>query len=181
MSEPTSENYYDIIDRCAQEKLDLEISNGNAKHAAYLLKTFFQYAEKHVSIYTGELYSGVFDDEDLRKHALAFMGKEGASLSIIYQDAIDPDAILGRTLIRDILDLKDRKGVLSIYDGQDIDIKDIPHFAVMDDTGYRVEINHDERMAEANFGDKKNAPKIFESFKRLTGLAKQVPLPELAN
>lgn len=174
MTDTTTEKYFKIIDRCAQNKENFEISNGSATHAAYLLKTFFKYADKEVSIFTGELFTGVFDDPDLRKYALSFMAKDGTSLSIIYQDEVPQAEILGRAFIKDICALNTRKGKLSVYTQNGTELQGIPHFAVMDQTGYRIEINHLERMAEANFGDTDKAPKISAAFNRMASKAKKV-------
>lgn len=173
-----SEEYYATIDRCAENEENFIIQNSAPTHASYLIKTFFKHAKSNVDIFTGKLYPNVFDDADLIKEAVAFLNSNDKKLRIAYQDAeIAPEEILSRKFIKAILAESQKKGTLEIYCAKDVDPK-INHFAVMDRTAFRFELEHSmtSPKAQANFGDKKSAEILARVFDSVV-LANSAPIP----
>ncbi len=165
-------DYKKIIDRCAESGENFIINNGNAMHAAYLLTKFFAKAEDQVRIFTGELFAKVFDDQNLIAAAIEFLSK-GANNKIVvaFQEKEGEEEKKGRVLkrnfVKNLTALPENADKLEIYsvslnlDGQ------ANHFAVMDSSAFRYELDHDKKSAVANFGDQKNSGKLKEFFDKL--------------
>jgi len=169
-------NYKRIIDECAREKKNLEISNGNSTHAAYLIKALFEKAKKEIYIYTGSLSDDVFGHQELIDVAVAFLKREGSSLKIAYQENCDKDTIKSRKFVQRILNNDLIKNRLEVWDVSSA-FKDITnHFTLMDETAYRFETDHAKKRAIANFGDFASAKTLKGSFAKIIGNEKSQPI-----
>lgn len=158
--------YFALIDECARTSKDLTIPNSEPKHAAYLIKTLFKNADAVIRFFTGNLFEGVFGDQELQEEACKFIrGDANHSIRIAYQGELD---ISKSTFIQKILKDNQRKGSLNIWDAS----KKYPdyenHFAVMDNKAFRFELDHAKTKAIANFGDFKNAIKLVGIFDRIS-------------
>ena len=162
------ESYYDIIDRCAKDKEDFPIQNSDLKHASYLLKTLFRHAESDVCIFTGKLFPGVFDDKDLRNEAIEFLRKgSDKKLKIVYQEAVRKEEITSGLFLSALMADEGRKGTVEVWDVKADILFDIHHFAVMDRSAFRFELDQETRKAIANFGDKKGAENLADIFEKI--------------
>lgn len=182
MKKDIDRDYKDIIDRCAESDENFVINNGNAAYAAYLLTKFFVKAKKQVRIFTGELFVEVFDNQDLIdaavkflfndadcKIVVAFQEEEGKSSKVLERDFVKKLAGLSET---------ENSGKLEIYSiSLDLDGQ-VNHFAVMDSSAFRYELDHDKKSAVANFGDQKNSGKLKEFFDKLIAdYSTKIPIP----
>ena len=182
MKNEINPDYRGIIDRCAESGENFVINNGNAMHAAYLLTKFFVIAKKQMQIFTGELFAKVFDEPHLieaavnflssnadRKIVVAFQEEEGKSSKVLERDFVKK---LTTTL-------PENSGKLEIYSiSLDLDGQ-VNHFAVMDSSAFRYELDHDKKSAVANFGDRKNSSKLKHFFDKLivADYSTKVPIP----
>ncbi len=174
------ENYYKNIDECALNRINFPISNGEARHAAYLLRTFFKFAKERVCIYTGSLFPGVYENEELIKNAIMFLkNNSNAILRIAYQDNVSSEKIIKRKIIQEIIknDLSPRLLLLNASSAGFKHKNLYPnHFALMDGEAYRYELDHVKRSAEANFGDPDIAMDLSIIFNKLIKTSKLVPI-----
>jgi hypothetical protein len=160
-----AESYYWIIDKCAKEKMNFEISNGDSTHAIYLLNTFFKYAKKEICIYTGSLSDSIFGSEQLIGTAINFLKRDkDATVKIVFQESIDRESILSRKFIRSILDNKLIKNRLKVWTASSVFNAITNHFALMDGLAYRFETDHEQKKAIANFGDLASAETLKKAF-----------------
>lgn len=176
----SDESYYEIIDRCARDKEDFPIQNGAPAHASYLLKTFFKYADSNVRIFTGRLFHGVFDNEDIRKEAVKFLQKgSDKKLTIAYnKEPVDVAELLGESFLLEIKS-SNISGTVEVWKVTDDIPHDSNHFAVMDRSAFRFETNHEDKKAIANFGDGKSAGTLTDVFEKiLTKSSRVVTIPE---
>jgi hypothetical protein len=158
--------YFALINECARTSKDLTIPNSEPKHAAYLIKTLFKNAEANIRIFTGHLFEGVFGDQDLQEEACKFLREDANhSIRIAYQARLD---ISNSTFIQTILNDKQTKGSLKVWDASEKYSNFKNHFAVMDDKAFRFEIDHDSTRAVANFGDQANASRLVAVFDKIT-------------
>lgn len=179
MSDTTKKEYFEIINSCAKKKTDLMIPNGNALHAAYLFKTFFKFSQNKICIFTGRLYSEVFDNEEVIENAKKFLregGDRSIEIAIQGQEEEIEDIVENRKFISTIINDQERKGSLRVYDSRGLPrkIKTINHFATMDDRAFRFETDHKESKAFANFGDKEKTSILIETFNTISNLSKEV-------
>lgn len=166
--------YMKAVLECATNKTDLPIPNGSARNAAFLFQTFFNFGEKEICIYTGKLFEGIFgENTELIDAAKSFLRKHPkAELKIAYQEKISKEEIFGRKLVKSILDEQDMHGQLRIWDASSQPKKN--HFAVMDQSAYRYELDHGLRTAIANFGNTENAQELHKDFEEITRRAELV-------
>ena len=162
--------YRDIIDRYAESGENFVINNGNALHAAYLLAKFFAIAKKQVRIFTGELFAKVFDDPRLIDAAVNFLSNNAdRKIVVAFQEEEEKSRkVLERDFVKKLtMTLPKNSGALEIYSiSLDLDGQ-VNHFAVMDSSAFRYELDHDKKSAVANFGDQENSGKLREFFDKL--------------
>lgn len=170
MKKDIDRDYKDIIDRCAESGENFVINNGNAAYAAYLLTKFFVKAKKQVRIFTGELFAEVFDNQDLIDAAVKFLSNDAdCKIVVAFQEEEGKSSkVLERDFVKKLTTkLPKNSGKLEIYSiSLDLDGQ-VNHFAVMDSSAFRYELDHDKKSAVANFGDQKNSSKLKEFFDKL--------------
>jgi len=170
MEKKIDPNYKDIINRCAEAGENFVINNGNAMHAAYLLTKFFAMAKKQVRIFTGELFAKVFDDPHLINAAVNFLSNDAdRKIVVAFQEEEGKNSrVLERDFVKKLTTtLPENSGKLKIYSiSLDLDGQ-VNHFAVMDSSAFRYELDHDKKSAVANFGDQKNSNKLKQFFDKL--------------
>ena len=172
---PENKEYYELIEKCASAREYLEISNGNATHATFLLTTFFRHAKSKILIFTGKLYSGVYDNENLVKEAIEFLRKNSSStIKIVFQKSLTEECIFQKKLIKDITNIDGIKNRLVLFDASELSIEEINHFACMDDAAYRFELSDKLKKAVANFGDKKSTRVLTDLFSSICDRSKAI-------
>ena len=163
------EKYFKTIDECAAGKINFEIQNGNAEHATYLLRKFFEHGKKRVYIFTGSLYGKVFDSADMIGAARSFLSEAGRELIIAFADkSVTNEEIKNREFVKQVMSDSEKKGDFKLLDARSVvsDVPDLKHFALMDDEAFRLEHYHDrlKPVAVANFGDKKTVELLSSLF-----------------
>ncbi|MBF0320997.1 MAG: hypothetical protein HQL01_14455 [Nitrospirae bacterium] len=167
------DEYYATIEECAKKKKSLEISNGSPEHAARLMETFFKYGRKRVFIFTGKL-EHVYDADDMIDEALTFLNKPDCSLTIAFADkgVLDTD-IKNHAFIKGIISDSNAAKKFKLYDAREW-FSEISHFALMDNSAYRYEIDHDKSQAIANFNDVKTVQRLEAIAESITGNSKEI-------
>lgn len=175
--------YYRLIDECAQTKKDLLISNGLAEHAVYLMTLMFRHAQSHIRLFSGELPDvmgrehkeiKIYSNDELMAAAENFLRNECSNLDILVQKA---ENVKSRIFIRD-LERKKQGGLikglvkLKVTNASISDISS--HFMIVDNSGYRLETDHDNTKAIANFGDNKTARRLVDIFNVLFNNASEI-------
>ena len=179
--------YFDLIDRTAEAKTDLMITNGRPSHAVYLIYKFLQSAIESVQIFTGNLkrtHNGVsaYGDPVLAETAINFLRKPNTSLSIIIAEEPDlneGDRIEEHPFLSRILETIPNAN-LTVYANTRREIpKPELHFMVMDHQAYRIENDTDNIIALANFGNPSPISVLDLFFQRCTTVCDMVlPLRE---
>jgi hypothetical protein len=153
--------YKKVVGRLARGKICQQIPNEHPMHAAALIETMFDNAEKDVRIFTGKLAKATYDQPDLVAAAARFLERPGARLRILVQ----------RQLTR--ADLQDRAMIAKIHESPKLEIRqatgsyaesDANHFAVMDEHGFRFELEHSKSEAVANFNEPRIARELIAAF-----------------
>ena len=167
------EEYYKIVDECADERKNFEIPNDADEHASYVLKKIFGNAEDVVCIFTDKLNGVVFNDKDLIEEAVNFLGRTQARLKIAYSDLdLTKGDVLSGDFLRNILNDTSIKGEVEIWNASKVQFSIKRHFCLNDGFEFRVENEHER--AVANFGDKKRGQKLFFSFFEIIEMSKRV-------
>lgn len=166
----------DLIDDCAATGKDRVINNGSSDHAAYLIEKFFSSAEDEVLIFTGELFPYAFGKDSVIEKAITFLKKTGRRIRVIFEfQDVTPDSIKKNPLISSIMNAKEIAGTLEVYDGRSFNGK-VNHFAVMDKKAYRYELEHQNSIAIANFGDHNFAKNLSELFEAIAAGSTRISL-----
>ncbi len=175
--------YRASVDECARERRDRFLSNRTTGHARYILERIFEYAESEVRLWTNgmpreENGEPMYASADLIDAAMVFLGKPNTRLSIVVNGHIDVDEgqslydhpFLGAVLRHEHADSQVR--VVHVHNPDDADhVLDVRGFVVMDESGYRAEIDDGSR-AVVNFGDREVAGSLVATFETVAGYAK---------
>lgn len=157
--------YRAIIERFAHERINQRVSNGMAVHAAVLLETMFKHAAAEMRIYTGELHQDVFGQSGIVDAAKGFLSKPYARLRILIQKKHDLAWVHGHPLLKAINDMAAPHGDLEVRFASGVYASDqANHFAVMDNDGYRFELQHENCQAVANFNEPRVAKNLLSVF-----------------
>lgn len=176
MSKESIDKYYANIDSCADSQINQLIANGLAEHAVYLMTKMFSKATKNIRLFTGSLVDdvkrnstseciSVYKSQELIEAAVSFLAKDGSRLEILVQD--DFENISTKSFVLAMQQKKaagEIKGCVEIRKANASNKELANHFMVMDSLGYRLELNHEETRAIANFGDSDFADKLAKVF-----------------
>ena len=178
--------YQQLVDRCARERLNLQISNGSAFHARILITKLFEIAQEEVQIVSGRLTDtsrkgiDVYGYETVIAAAKKFLANPGTVLSILVQMGSIDRGQQNRLLNALITDPK-RNGSLQIFiPKSNIFDESLPHFMVADRSGYRLETGKDASPEEeaikaiANFGDPKSGKALSALFDELNSVLEEM-------
>ncbi|OGT89435.1 MAG: hypothetical protein A2286_06105 [Gammaproteobacteria bacterium RIFOXYA12_FULL_61_12] len=160
--------YERLIERLAAERTKQRVPNGLPEHAAVLLKTMFTYANSEIRVYSGDLSEIVFGNPPLLEAVSSFISRANSKLRILLQNAKDdawldshPLTVRMRKLaqsgvIHGSFDIRNASGSYADADAH--------HFTVMDQDGYRFELEHEHTKAIANFNEPKVARNLIKAF-----------------
>jgi len=189
-------NYYkQLVDRCANERLDFVIANGSPFHARLLIAKLFEVAEKQVAIVSGSLRDvsaggvHIYGHPPVIEEAKKFLTDPDTCLNIIAQQGELHNG-LKNSFVNEVVADKERNGKVRIFVPPRGELEaSVPHFMVADSVCYRLEtgvdaaievdrFQNDESMtAVANFGDHDTGRElrnyfneIREHVRRLSGL-----------
>jgi len=153
--------YKKVVGRLAKGQICQQIPNEHPMHAAALIETMFDNAEKDVRIFTGKLAKATYDQPDLVAAAARFLERPGARLRILVQRQLTHADLQDRALLAKLnesvkLEIKQATGSYAESDAN--------HFAVMDERGFRFELEHSKSEAVANFNEPRIARELIAAF-----------------
>lgn len=142
------DRYRQMIGRLARGRIDQIIPNGHPAHAAVLVEAMFDSAQRDVRIFTGSLAPEAYDQPYLVSAAKRFLEKPATRLRILIQKPLSRQALEQRLFFSELQDTK--KVEIRTATGS-YSLDDANHFAVMDECGFRYELQHEATQAIANF------------------------------
>lgn len=168
--------YRDIIERFARDRVDARVPNGLPLHASILIETMFKSATAEMRIFTRELDTAVFGRDDIMAAVEKFIGRPYATLKILLQKPQDEKWAVDHPLVAKLNAFSQSsshgsfviRNAVGSYANNDAN-----HFAVMDNDGFRYELDHDHCKAMANFNEPKTAKKLVEVFEQAFDISAQ--------
>lgn len=170
--------YREIIERFARDRVDTRVPNGTPLHASILIETMFNSATAEMRIFTRELDADVFGKAEIKKAVSKFISKPYANLKILLQRSQNEDWVKSHPLIKMLNEINvcGLHGKVEIRNAIGSYAKDdANHFAVMDNDGFRFELDHDKCKALANFNEVKTAKKLVQIFDQAFDIATAKP------
>lgn len=176
--------YRTIIERFARDRIDARVPNGLPQHASILIETMFRSATAEIRIFSRELDEKVFGSSEIKNAVIKFISnKPYANLKILLQKNHDEKWINNHFLVNAIKQIDGLHGRVEIRNAAGSYAKDdTNHFAVMDNDGFRFELDHDNCKAVANFNEPKTAKKLITAFDEAFKISREnfiTPLFEL--
>ena len=167
--------YRDMVDRAFKRSDTRSFSNGKTEHAAYLIRRFFDHAASTVRLHCGSLAKEmegvqVYESPDLISSALDFLRRRDTRLLIVLQGRIDADSFDEHPLLGAIAGAEPAvRGTTRVYKhgiqmGIDGNRVTFPHFMVMDQKGYRIELDAKKVLASANVNDVSQSQRLAKFF-----------------
>lgn len=165
--------YRTIIEKFARERVNQRVSNGMAVHASVLLETMFKHATAEMRIFTGELNHVVFAQDSLIAAAKQFLMKPYASLRILVQKDQGIEWAQKHPLVSSLSEMNAPHGHYELrFASGSYALDTANHFAVMDNDGYRFELDHGDCRAVANFNEPRVAIDLMKAFDKAFSLGK---------
>ena len=165
-----NQKYEWAVNELARKKVDSLFPNGKPEHARIIFNKFFQMAKQKVRIYSGSLLSesnntALFSWEPLIESAKNFLDKPNTSIEILLEGNLDKDG--ANKFYSELKNYTSRSDAIKFKTLNRLKGKeDEPHFAVMDQEGFRIEVNHGATKALASFNKPDIANRLVEIFER---------------
>lgn len=167
--------YRDMVDRAFKGNDPRSFSNGKPEHAAYLIRQFFDHATSTIRLYCGSLARAingvqVYASSDVIGSALEFLRRPHTRLLIVLENEIDAQSRDEHPLLRAIAGAEPRLGgATRVYTngvrmGGNGNPVTIPHFMVMDQKGYRIEVDSRKVIASAKVNDLSQSQSLARFF-----------------
>ena len=156
--------YREMVDRAFKGNDPRSFSNGKPEHAAYLIGRFFDHARSTIRLYCGSLARAmngvqVYASSDVIGSALDFLWRPDTRLLIVLENEIDAQSRDDHPLLKAISVAEPHvRGTTRVYTngvrmGDTGNPVTIPHFMVMDQIGYRMEVDYRKVIASATVND----------------------------
>jgi hypothetical protein len=160
--------YYRSIDECAENSSNKFIENSMPSHATYLMIKMLHNAAREVRLFSKNLCmskdktnaSGnekVYASQKLIDEAVAFLKDRDGTLNIVLESEIDGGTSHPLIAAIDAIKAQIKGRVVIRKLSSDVEPQDRRHFMVMDNRAYRIEYDHVNTKALANFGDSEKA------------------------
>ena len=167
--------YRDMVDRAFKGNDPRSFSNGKPEHAAYLIGRFFDHATSTIRLYCGNLARAingiqVYASSDVIGSALEFLRRPNTRLLIVLENEIDAQSRDEHPLLRAISRAEPHVGgTTHVYTngvqmGGNGNPVTIPHFMVMDQQGYRIEVDSRKVIASAKVNDVSQSQSLARFF-----------------
>lgn len=170
------QSYRQFIEVLARDNVNQRIPNGHPVHASVLVEAMFEKAEREMRIFTGSLAAETYDEPLLVDAACRFLTKPRSRLRILLQQPMQKTDVLSRKMVSEILAMRARRvGTFDVRVADPAYAHD-DHYAVMDDGGFRFEVDHTETTAVANFNEPSVARELASGFDVAFGLGVPVDI-----
>lgn len=189
LANPDLGKYAELVQHCAINRLDYQISNGSAAHARILIEQLFRFSKEEVQIVSGSLREisrkeniELYSYPPLIEQAKRFLHRQLSKLTIVIANGQlsgnDDNALLD-ALNND----KDRKGAVKVLIPEPnlLESVKVPHFMVSDQSAFRFETARDADpdagsvKAIANFGTPHEAKTLSNYFEKLVSRLESSP------
>jgi len=169
-----------LIDRLARGSVNQRIPNGHPMHAAILMESMFENARNDMRIFSGQLAGETYDQPELIDAACRFLERPGARLRILLQDTLPIEELARKRLVVELAEKNSRRlGAMELRTATGVYASGAAkHFAVMDDRGFRFEVDHPGTQAIANFNEQDAARDLSAAFDAAFRMAKPVICPD---
>jgi hypothetical protein len=175
--------YQALVDRCARERLNLDIANGSALHARILIDKLFEIARTSVCLVSGSIRESsnrgveIYAHQKVIDSAKRFLTLPGSRLDVVVQSGII-DRETENRFLRSITSDPSRCGTVALYIPHVgvLAEDNTSHFMVADRSAYRFETGKDANpdnekiTAVANFGDVSTARTLGNIFDDILSL-----------
>lgn len=170
------DTYRELVNRCADQRLNYPIANGSALHARILISKLFEIAKKNVCLITGTLRVkdsnniDIYGYKDVLTTAKRFLSRSDSFLTIIVETG-ELHQGEENVFLNELKNDDDKQGTIRVIKPNP-SVLDFPvaHMMVADASVYRVETSadakneHEAITAIANFGDQSVANDLQEYF-----------------
>jgi hypothetical protein len=161
-----SDDYRSHIDRLIREMTGETVLNGSSAHASIIIERMFANATASVAILSRGFDPRIYGSYEAIEQAELLLGDPNRSISILLEN-VEAETIsshpfvarLGAYLDRGNLSI--RKLPTHLADAVGI------NFAIMDETGYRIERDKTQAVAVASFGDVNFTTALRKFYSRL--------------
>jgi hypothetical protein len=179
-------SYIALVNRCAEGRLNQELSNGSPFHARILISKLFEVARKRVQIVTGSLKDTtrpeqieIYGFRDVIARAQRFLREPSSRLTIIVQSGQVDQGNQNRFL-KQVVEDQHRNGLVDLLIATPNRISEnVPHFMISDAYAYRFEPGKNAQPTDqgttaiGNFGDPTFAGKLEKYFGNLIEILHQ--------
>jgi hypothetical protein len=148
--------YRNNVEALVAGPVNQRITNSGFQHGAIVLECLFRIAKKKVRIYSRKLQT-VYSDEGVLNAAKSFVLEKGGKVKILVEDV---PSVEGKTFIQAI---KHPNVRIRMVDSN-FPNPQKHHFAVADNTAYRIELDDDNEEAIANFLEPEIADVLANTF-----------------
>ncbi|MBA5249255.1 MAG: hypothetical protein FE834_06965 [Gammaproteobacteria bacterium] len=159
-------NYFELVERCASKKIDVEIANGKIEHAQILLEAMLRHGKKSVNIFTGRLDESLYASEKFKIWVDIYHRVSDGTLNFVIQSIADLQKHPLYAYVKAIDPNFDRIKFF-IVKSNSAAFKNKNHFATMDGLAYREEVDDRKIRAIANFNDEKKNKELQATFNNL--------------
>lgn len=156
-------DYYELVENCASKKLDVEIANGKIDHAQILLEAMLRHGKKNINIFSGELKEELYSDFRFQTWVQVYYLISKGTLTFIIQNLDDLENHTLYSFVKE-LDPEFKRIKFYIVNKDSEASKEENHFAIMDDSAYRLETDDENVKAKANFNDKSKNTELTTKF-----------------
>ena len=178
--------YFMLIDAARTDRRDQRISNGRVEHAAYIIRAFLLHAEQEIRLFSGALsrvYNGmsVYENPYILKAVETFLTRSGSRLVIATENALDVDLGMSAEIhpvvrvVREMENTGRLQGCFEISRATEEGLAFLErknfrnHWMTMDDNAYRIETDHKQAGAHANFNNPETTGALKTLFDFLQG------------
>jgi hypothetical protein len=168
---PDAIGYRKTIQALASGDVNQRIPNGEPAHAAVLLEAMFRKAKADVRIFSRALATNTFGNVELIDAADRFLARRGTRLRVLLEKPMDPVAMDRHPFISSVRDVAAKTtGLCGAFELRfargTYATETAKHMAIMDDVGFRLETNHENTQAVANFNEPGVALELAAAFDR---------------
>lgn len=179
--------FCELVAMAVRERRDTIFFNGSAFHAVHLIYRFFLRAKKDLRIFSGNLmrrvdndgglYAGmkIYEDGHVLSAVKAFLSDEkGTSLKIVVEEGgldggfDDHPLVVAVRELHSAGRLRGSCEILQLGEGRRDELKEMGwppyHMMIMDRSGYRVELDRENKKAKVNLDGRAKAKKMLRFF-----------------
>lgn len=162
---PVDPEYDKFVDEAAASKDTTTLQNDSTQCALSVLRSFAKHAKSTLDVFSGSLDPQVYDDVELDKYLQVFLNERKGAIRVLIQDLDTFNKISPSPLI--FGNISSHPNVKIAFLPLTKKSADLAHFAVVDSSSYRLEVNAAEHQALVSFNDPKHSLQLRECYEAL--------------